>query len=798
MVGIVIVSHSRQLAEGVAELAREMAGAEARIATAGGLNEPEGAIGTDAMKVMQAIESVYSDDGVLVLMDMGSALLSAEMALDFLSPEQRERVVLCDAPLAEGSIAAAAQARLGSSLAQVMAEARNALSPKQSQLNTTEPVQTQISNRPSSNKQTLRIVVPNKLGFHARPAARIVQALAPFKAEATVSNLTLSKGPANATSINALLTLGVRQGHEIEFSASGDDAQAALNVLSELAKANFGDDDANAADAGIPSITAALHALSLKGIIASRGAAIGVAHFLQAHISTATQQVESTEQAQARLQKALAQTRTAITQTRERMAQQGNRAAAGILDAHLLLLSDASLIDAANRFMFDEGMRALPAWQKSYEAVASQFESLEDSYLRQRAADVRDVGRQVEMHLTQHAAVNTPTPPNTVLIAEDFAPSEVAAIDVNNVVALCAARGAATGHAAVIARSLGLPAVFGLGDALLQVASGTSLIVDGDAGGIIIDPDEATRADYARSIVEQRKRIAQAQASVDQPALTRSGKRIEIAANVGNAEDARKAVTMGAEGVGVFRTEFLFLDRADAPSEDEQYAAYRAVAEAMQRRPVIIRTLDIGGDKPLPYLQTQREDNPFLGLRGLRFCLAHPELFKTQLRAIARVPAEFPIHVMFPMVSTLDEFHAAKRLWEESLSDLSAEGASVAHQVSVGIMVEVPATALMANEFAAEVDFLSIGTNDLTQYVMAAERGNATVAHLNDAMQPAVLKLIGQVCTAAHAHGKWAGVCGEIAGDPRATATLIALGVDELSMSAPAIPLVKQAVRECE
>ena len=356
--------------------------------------------------------------------------------------------------------------------------------------------------------------------------------------------------------------------------------------------------------------------------------------------------------------------------------------------------------------------------------------------------------------------------------------------------------GGATSHSAILARSLGIPAVAGLGRSILEIEEGTPLVLDGSSGQLWITPDDGLIASYrSRSEREKREKQGMLAASVN-PAHTLDGRHIEIAANVGGTADARAAVKAGAEAAGLFRTEMLFLDRHTAPSEEEQVLVYQATAEAMDKRTLIIRTLDAGGDKPIPYLNIGKEENPFLGYRAIRLCLDRPDLFKTQLRAIVRVAAHHPIKIMFPMIATISEYRQAVALLTEASNEVRARGIAVSERIETGIMVEVPSTAVMAAQFAAEVDFFSIGTNDLTQYTLAAERGNPRLANLADALHPAVLKLIHNVVEAAHAHGKWVGVCGEAGGDPAAVPILVGLGVDELSMSAPAIPRAKQIIRQ--
>ena len=368
-----------------------------------------------------------------------------------------------------------------------------------------------------------------------------------------------------------------------------------------------------------------------------------------------------------------------------------------------------------------------------------------------------------------------------MLVVRDLTPGDAAALDRELVQGIAVARGGATSHAAILARALGIPAVVGLGDRLGAVADGTQLVLDGDAGTVEVDPPADTLAEREKARAEAEKRRARALERANEPARMRDGETIEVAANVGSAADAAAAVEFGADGVGLLRTEFLFLDRDEAPSEDEQVAVYEEIAAALDGRPLIVRTLDAGADKPLRFLPQAPEDNPFLGVRGIRLGLAHPELLRTQLRAITTVAARHPLKVMFPMVATLEEYRRAR--------------AMIDADIEVGVMLEVPAVALQADAFAREVDFFSVGTNDLTQYTMAAERGNEALAGLLAGPRAPVLELIAAAVEAARAHGRWVGVCGELAGEQEAAVVLAGLGVRELSMAAGRIPEVKEALR---
>ncbi|MBI4673795.1 MAG: phosphoenolpyruvate--protein phosphotransferase [Chloroflexi bacterium] len=818
MVGLVVVSHSAQLAAGVAELMRGMAGPDVRIATAGGVDLPDLAplpagapktssaavspdaarpLGTDVNLIRRAIEQVYSDDGVVVLTDLGSAILSTEMAVEMFAPERRARIMLAPAALVEGGLAAAVQARLGSDLNAVVHEARTALDAKLAHLGA--QLSPAAPDSPT-NHPTLRLTraITNRLGLHARPAARFVQIAAQFQSKIQLCNLTTLRGPVNAKSINAVTTLGVLRGHEIEITAAGQDAQAALDALQKLADENFGDVETVVEPAATPQPMeqTASSQNELVGRAASPGYAIGAARVYRPTLPPLPEnKIDDAAREWARLQAAIQQAQTQLRATRSALQGRGGRQEADIFDAQVLMLQDDALQEPARRAIFEQRQNAAHAIYDAAEQVAADYDALGDEYLRARGADVRAVARQVLLSLLgiSHTLSTEPG----ILVASDLTPAETASLDPQTINGLCTAFGGPTGHSAILAKSLGIPAAVGLGERILQVNDGDTLVVDGTTGRVWVNPDATLQQEYHVRIENARRAAEAARRTRHAPAMTRDGHPVEIAANIGSRQDARHAVEMGAEAVGLFRTEFLFLDRRDAPSEDEQYETYRAAANALLGRPLLLRTLDIGGDKPLPYVNLPPEANPFLGVRGLRLCLARPELFKTQLRAILRVGAEFSnLRVMFPMVSTLQEFHDALALLDAARAELAARDLAAAARIETGIMVEVPSAALEAAHFARIVDFFSIGTNDLTQYTLAAERGNPNIAALTEAFQPAVLQLIAQVVTAAHAHKKWVGVCGEMGGDPQAIPLLVGLGVDELSMSPPLIPQAKQIVRE--
>lgn len=535
----------------------------------------------------------------------------------------------------------------------------------------------------------------------------------------------------------------------------------------------------------------------LEGVAASAGVAIGPA-FVHAprELEPERATIEESEVGAAltRFREAVGAVVAAISRTRDELREAGS-GEAEILDAHIELAEDPELAGGV-----EERVRALESPESAVLAVgeefAGMFAAMEDEYLAARADDVRDVTRQIAAELMGVSAAGLAGLERpSVVLARNLAPSETARMPKEKVLALATAEGSKTSHVSIMARSLGIPAVVGLGKGLEDAFGAEVVAVDGDEGYVIADPDPDEVARF-----EERRREADAErAALEEyrgiEARTRSGHRIEVAANLGSPQEVEDALAWGAEGVGLFRTEFLFMERPELPSEEEQYEAYRGVAEAFGGRPVIVRTVDIGGDKDLPGVDQPEEENPFLGWRGIRMSLDVPELFKTQLRALLRAAVAGNLKVMFPMVSDVEELRAAKRMMDECRAELEGEGAEYG-PLETGIMVETPAAALCAGEFAREADFFSIGTNDLVQYTLAVDRGNERLERLYRADHPAVLRLIEITCGAAREAGIMVGVCGEAAADPKLIPRLVELGVTELSMSPPSIPRAKKAVSE--
>jgi phosphoenolpyruvate-protein phosphotransferase (PTS system enzyme I) len=536
----------------------------------------------------------------------------------------------------------------------------------------------------------------------------------------------------------------------------------------------------------------------LDGVAASEGVAVGPAFV---HVPSEPEPEresiteEEVEKELERFREAVEAVARELAQTAERLREGGSESEAGIFDAHVEMAEDPEFQSDV-----EERMRSLESPEAAVLAVgeeyAKMFAAMEDEYLAARADDVRDVATQIATELMggRQAGLEALAEPS-VILALNLAPSDTARIPKGMALGFVISEGSRTSHVSIMARSFGIPAVVGVGGPLEDALGAEVVALDGTEGYAIADPDESTISAFK----EKQENLATEVAALEEykhvEAKTKDGRRIEVAANIGSAGEAEGALEWGAEGVGLFRTEFLFMERPELPTEDEQYEAYRQAAEAFGEKPVIIRTLDVGGDKDLPGVDQPEEENPFLGWRGIRMCLDVPELFKPQLRAILRAAPHGNVKVMFPMVVDNVELRAAKKILEECREELESEGEETG-SVEVGIMVETPAAAIHAADIAPEVSFFSIGTNDLIQYTLAADRGNERLMRLQSADHSAVLELIGRTCEAAKEAGIWVGVCGEAAGEPDMIPKLIDLGVTELSMSAPSIPRAKRIVSE--
>ncbi|MFA6287703.1 MAG: phosphoenolpyruvate--protein phosphotransferase [Opitutaceae bacterium] len=636
------------------------------------------------------------------------------------------------------------------------------------------------------------VVLTGHAGLHARPATKFAEIAADFSSEIRVVH---GDRAANGKAMASLLRLGVESGSTLRIEARGGDADAALAVLREAVESGLGDvDEPSAHDAAI--VQAWTPPETVTAVIVGTSAAPGMAIAPIFRFRAEMLAVEDTRGEPAaerrRLDKFLAEATAELKRLESDAEACPVAAQAEIFKAHQALIADPEM-HAEVVAIINEGHAAPWSWQQVIGRRVAEVSRLKNERLAGRAADLRDIGQRV-LRLFSGVVSRDPVLPagQCILVADDLTPSDTARLDPKKILGLCTAAGGPTSHTAIIARARGLPAVVGAGSEVLSLPDGAMAILDGGGGRLYPHPEEFALA----SAKEFQAHLALHQAAADadrfHPALTSDGHRVEIVANIGHAEEAAVAVGAGAEGVGLLRTEFLFLGRETAPTEEEQFLAYTTMIGALNGLPLIIRTLDIGGDKIVPYLGLTKEENPFLGVRGIRLCLRRPDVFKTQLRAIYRAAATAEagaVKIMFPMVTTLEDLRAAKKLAEAVRAEL---GAPVCE---LGIMVEVPSVVLMAREFAREADFFSVGTNDLTQYALAIDRQHPELGKEADALHPAVLRLIDLTVKAAAAEGKWVGVCGGAAGETLGASILTGLGVAELSMSAPSLAAVKAHLR---
>ncbi|HCI79949.1 MAG TPA: phosphoenolpyruvate--protein phosphotransferase, partial [Ktedonobacter sp.] len=865
-VGLVIVSHSAQLAQGVVALAQQMTKGAVPMAAAGGADDGEGndILGTSAERIASAIQSVDSPDGVLVLLDLGSAILSTEFALELLDDEQRAHVHLSYAPLTEGGITAAIEASMGRDVTAVQQAAEQLASVERLKLlkpfeqqdeettqthpteTTSQPSQqTNVgadSSRPSEPSLEASFVLANPAGLHARPASLFVRTAANFQATTEVMSHGRS---AKGNSLVEILALGIRQGDTMLIRTRGVDAQSALDAVRALIEANFHETAVSAPQkeklsalasrqVSEPSTTYGTQGKTatapdiLQGVVTSPGVAYGQALLYTSHTlkltdverrTIAPTDVAAEEQ---RLRNALDETAQELETLARQLEERIGAADAAIFDAQSLMLQDPELLETALDIIRERHNDAASALADAGEQYASQLASLSDPLLAARAVDMRDVTSKAIQHLrgqeTRQTNLNTLNTP-VILLAYDLTPSDTAQFRPDTILGICTVQGGRNAHAAILARALGIPALAGLDDAMLRlIHNGDEVGLDAaqgvqeDTGNLYLRPNVEVKTSLLNRMTRQQQERISQQAHARQEPLVLNGKHIPLFANVGSVVEAEAARQWGAEGIGLLRTEFLFATASTLPGEEAQRKSYAEVFRAFkgqqegttktkkQRKIIVARTLDAGADKPMPALQamigTQNEANPALGVRGIRIHLAHPELLEQQLRALllAAVDEQIELHIMFPMITTVEELRTSRAIFERVYEQLKQVGTKRPKRVPLGIMVEVPSAVVMADELAQLADFFSIGANDLLQYTLASDRTNAALAPLYNPMQPSALRLIRQVAAAGNRAGKPVAVCGEIASNALLAPVLIGLGVDELSMTPNAISAVRAAL----
>ncbi len=639
------------------------------------------------------------------------------------------------------------------------------------------------------------ILISNTAGLHARPAAVLANLSKKYASEIWVQR---GDSRANAKSVTSLMNMDIRYNDKVVLVAKGEDAQDAIDTLAPVILSGLGEEGAPAPAPASRVVAEIARPIPLPrsddpnlllGVTASPGFAVGAVYRVRRQELSVSETAEDPQAEILKLAEAKEASRRQLEALQYQLHGQADANKAAIFAAHQEVLDDPELDDMVRSAIL-KGKSAAFAWQQTIIRQAEQLSKSNNALLAARAADLVDVGQRVMQNLTGSGPRKIDAPAGSILVAEELTPSDTANLDRTKVLGFCTTLGSATSHAAIIARSLDIPAVAGIDPRVLDITDGTPVILDGAKGSLRLNPsaEEMTRLKSRQERLTAKKKADLEKAF--EPAVTTDGHTVEVVANIGGLSDAVKGVSLGAEGVGLLRTDFLFQDRDTAPTEDEQCQVYSDIARALGPvRPLVIRPLEVGGDKPLSYLPIAKEENPFLGERGVRVGLNRPEVLRTQLRAILRAAGNGKILAMFPMVATLGEWRAARAMYDEERTRLGAP------DIPLGIMVEIPAAAVMAEQFAREADFFSVGTNDLTQYTLAMDRGHPKLAPQVDGLNPAVLSLIGAAVRGADAHGRWVGICGGIASDPQAVPILIGLGVKELSVSVPAIPAIKAQVR---
>ncbi len=804
MVGLVIVSHSRALAEAICRLAKAVGREDLPVAFAGGSGPDHAELGTDATDIMDAIRRVNAGDGVVVLMDLGSAVLSARMARELLDGEVPD-IRLCPAPLVEGAVAAAIQLGAGSGIDQVCEEALGGLAAKAKDIDAGESGGVSSAVLPDrgvergdaavpADARIIRFALDDPNGMHIRPAAEFVKALSPFAAEARIRNYS-SDGPfANGRSLNQIALCNIRRGDIAEaalWGAEADRAAAAVrSMLSGPLRGNEIPDAAPVAAGRAKDETAAPRLSVLAPGIAAGTLVLSGYDFAE----PPSVKIADAESEVARFDAALMEAGRVFGERKKNFAS-GPADVAAILDAQMLLLNDAEAAGKVRERVRRDGVDAASAYRKEMRALAAGYRALDNPYMRERAADVDGVAEQVLAVLAGKPADDGARHGSVVVCAPEVTTASLGRWERGRLRGILTRDGGPSSHVAILAKALGIPALAGFVPPD-SARAGDAVIMDAERLDVRINPAPGDKAEFERRRAALAAAEARDLADARRPAATRDGESVRVEANVMDALTAEAAARQGAEGVGVVRTEFLFLRRAAPPDEEEQVRALEEIFRHFPGEPLTVRTLDAGGDKEMPWLGMAPEANPFLGVRGVRLMEKRPELFTIQLRAILRAGVGCDLLIMVPMIATVAEVDFCRRALEQCHGELAAAGAAHCWPVRFGIMIETPAAALQAERLAEKVDFFSIGTNDLTQYVLCAERGSTELSALADSMHPAVLRAIAMVVGGARKRDIEVAVCGEMAGDPVAARALVGLGVRVLSMNAGSIARVKRAVRD--
>jgi dihydroxyacetone kinase phosphotransfer subunit len=817
MLGLLLVSHSRALAEAAVDLIRRTVGETIPIAAAGGVGETHSEIGTDAIDIQQGIKAVAQPDGVLVLMDMGSAILSAEMAKDLLGDSITVR--LCSGPLVEGGIAAAVQIQAGSPFPDVVAAAQRSLLAKQDQLG--EPVlAAETPNSPVlAATEIFESVLENVYGLHLRPVAALIRSLGPNTKAVRIENITSKRGPVVAASLVDIARLQGKKGDTIRFLLSGPNTAGIKREIENFLE-QLKHEDAHPQPAAVKVETA-----NLEPIAISPGLAVGRVCFEdQADVAIPDTQPNTPEEADAEcrlLSEAITAVQRSVVQRVAKFRPSLSPADLAILEAQQLILSDETLLAEAQEHIRSGPSNAAAAWYQTLIDVAEDQAGAADDYLRQRAIDFREAASAVVQQIVGKTDRFADLSADSVLVCAELTPTLIDQIQSSRITGVIQLGGGSLSHGAILARSLGLPAIGNAARSESALRSAQLVAIDGSTGQLLVDPAPEMVQEWLQKQLHTQELHERAVQLSQAPAISADKVEFLIAANAGKRQDVELALRNGADGIGLFRSEFLFDAFHKLPSEDEQLAAYRdalepiltdqrwkfdsgnlpplAGSEADQfssaEFSVTLRLLDIGGDKPLSFLSPGNESNPFLGVRGLRLLLRNPEFLESHICAILRLAQIFPVKLLVPMVTSVGEITRLKQHLETAHQSLKRRNVSHRWPIEIGVMIETPAAAVAFDQMIGKLDFASIGTNDLTQYVLSAERGNPQLEEFADSLHPAVLRLCQHAISLANQRGFPISICGEIASDSVAIPLLVGLGLRVLSVAPTAVPTIKATIR---
>jgi multiphosphoryl transfer protein len=804
MVGLVLVSHSRSLAEAAVELIRRTVDPNLAIACSGGVGDNREELGTDAIEIQQAITSVYSEEGVLVLMDMGSAILSAETAKDLLDLEQQNRIVLSSAPLVEGAIAAAVQAQLGSSISDVAKAAGDSLLPKQDHVQDVAPAENKEQPvTTSAGYEILEVTIGNEHGLHLRPAAMLIKGLAGFQGEVLIENRSAGRGPVTAKSLVDVTRLQIRQGDCVRFSISSPNPQPLIDLIRSMVANQFGESPEQTGAPGGPN--GKLEEAGTFGV--SRGIAIGRPLLLASipfELPTHTVQTESEVASElSRLRSALTASAAEFDARISRLRASPSPIDLRVFEAQRMILLDPSIFQEVEQSIRNDRLNSAAAWHEVLSRHTADQEKAEDHYFRARAADFREVERIGLAHMigTEEcpSLPDKPFADRQILVCDELTPSLAESFSRLGISGVIQLQGGAASHGAILARALNLPAIGGARSHEEQIRTAQTVAIDGTKGSLWIEPSTDLLERLDRERQQELSKLEEALKDSERPAVTTDGVEVLVAANAGSAQDISNACRYGADAVGLFRSEFLFQHFNHEPDEQEQVNAYRETLGSDKKAlSMTVRLLDVGADKPVKFLRSEREANPFLGVRGIRLLFANPAFFRAHLRALLRVAGSLPLKLLVPMVTDVSEVHDLKRLLDELAAELKNQNIPHRWPLPVGVMIETPAAALLIDQLISHVHFLSIGTNDLTQYVLCAERGSPALSAFADPLHPAVVRICGEVIRKAREKGIAVSVCGEVASDTDAIPILLGLGLREFSVTAAAVPETKSLIRRLD